>query len=67
MSARNVEKVVKVLTDEPCTPNEIADKLDMNQKTAQTVLMDLANEGKVQMKKIGRYRIFWKPGGSNKK
>jgi DNA-binding IclR family transcriptional regulator len=62
-----MKSVLEILTDEPCTPNEIAVKLGMNQKTAQTVLMDLAHADKVRMKKIGRYRIFWKVSGGNKK
>ena len=68
MSAKNFEKVIHALTDEPFTPNEIAAKVGINQKTAQTVLMDLAQEGRVRVKKIGRYRVFWraKTGGSKK-
>ena len=46
---------------EPQTPNEIAEQANINQKTAQTILFELAaTDDKVQMKKIGRYRLFWK-------
>ena len=41
--------------------NEIADSLGLNQKTVQSVLLELAlNNDKVECKKIGRYRVFWK-------
>lgn len=68
MSASSVKLVLAALTEEPCTPNEIAEKVNLNQKTAQTVLLELLNENKqIRMKKIGRYRIFWKVSGGNKK
>lgn len=43
----------------PYTAAEVARKLHINQKTAQTRLLDLAVDGKVHMKKMGRYRIYW--------
>jgi len=67
VSASSVKLVLTALTDEPCTPNEIAEKVKVNQKTAQTVLLELAQANQVRMKKVGRYRLFWKPLGGNKK
>ena len=68
MSASSAKLVLAVLTDEPCTPNEIAEKVELNQKTVQTVLLELLNENKqIRMKKIGRYRIFWKSKASENK
>jgi len=46
---------------DPQTPNEIATILGINQKTVQSVLLELANTKKdVRWKKIGRFRIFWR-------
>lgn len=58
----NKDKVYKLLKKtEPQTPSEIAEQVGLNQKTVQTILFDLTNEKKdVKMKKIGRYRLFWK-------
>jgi predicted transcriptional regulator len=56
-----MQKVYDSLTSEPQTPNEIAEKLGLNQKTAQSALLELANTKKdVKWKKVGRYRLFWK-------
>jgi predicted ArsR family transcriptional regulator len=53
--------VYQALNDEQQTPNEIADKLHLNQKTVQGALLELANTKKdVRWKKVGRYRLFWK-------
>ena len=53
--------VYQALNDEPQTPNEIAEKLNLNQKTVQGALLELANTKKdVRWKKVGRYRLFWK-------
>jgi len=67
MSAENVERVYKALKNtEPQTPNEIAKTLDLNQKTVQSILLELANiKSDVKWKKIGRYRIFWREGERN--
>lgn len=46
---------------EPQTPSEIADRAGLNQKTVQTILFELhMDNNDVKMKKIGRYRFFWK-------
>ena len=62
MSAETIGKVYKALKNsEPQTPNEIAVSLGLNQKTAQSILLELAmTKDEVKYKKIGRYRIFWK-------
>ena len=61
MSLQTLEKVYDALSSEPQTPNEIANKIDLNQKTVQGALLELVNTKKnVRWKKIGRYRLFWK-------
>ncbi len=56
----NVEpQIVTFLRNEPCTSAEIARKLKINPKTAQTRMQDMAYDRKIRMKKIGRYRVFW--------
>ena len=54
------EEVYAALSD-PVTPNEVAKKLGITQKTAQRVLMHLALTRKdVKYKNSGRIHIFWK-------
>jgi predicted Rossmann fold nucleotide-binding protein DprA/Smf involved in DNA uptake len=61
MSEDTLRKVYNALNDEPKTPNEIADNIDLNQKTVQSALLELANTKKnIKWKKVGRYRLFWK-------
>ena len=61
MSEDTLRQVYSALKDEPQTPNEIADKINLNQKTVQGALLELVNTKKnIKWKKIGRYRIFWK-------
>jgi predicted ArsR family transcriptional regulator len=62
MSAETIKRIYEALKNsEPQTPNEIAKALRINQKTAQSVLLELAlTRNDVKLKKIGRYRIFWK-------
>jgi predicted ArsR family transcriptional regulator len=61
MSFDTLRNVHQALNHEPQTPNEIADKLNLNQKTVQGALLELANTQKdVRWKKVGRYRLFWK-------
>lgn len=61
VSKETQEKILGALTTEPQTPNEIAITLKINQKTAQSALLELANTyDNVHWKKIGPYRIFWK-------
>jgi predicted transcriptional regulator len=61
MSEDTLRQVYSALNDEPQTPNEIAGKINLNQKTVQGALLELVNTKKnIKWKKIGRYRIFWK-------
>ena len=61
MSSETLQKVYNVLRSEPQTPNEIAVKISLNQKTVQSALLELTNTKKnVKWKKVGRYRLFWK-------
>ena len=62
MSKENIDLVLNLLKIcNPQTPNEIAEQAKLNQKTVQTILLDLANSNdNVKMKKIGRFRLFWK-------
>ena len=54
-------KILNLLSDEPKTPNEIAEKLGIHQKTAQTTLMQLAlsRPEVVGYKRVGRTHLFW--------
>lgn len=62
MSSVTIEQVYGALKNtEPQTPNEIAKELGLNQKTVQSILLELVNvRSDVKWKKIGRYRIFWR-------
>jgi predicted transcriptional regulator len=61
MSEDTLRKVYNGLNDEPQTPNEIAGKIKLNQKTVQGALLELVNTKKnIKWKKVGRYRLFWK-------
>lgn len=58
-SARSRRQEILDLMTEPRSANEIARKLDIHQRTAQMALMDLAERGKIEYKRFGRYHIFW--------
>lgn len=61
MASKHEEAVYAILCDAPATPNEIAQKLGITQKTAQQVLMHLAlTKESVKYKQSGRIHIFWK-------
>lgn len=61
MSSETINQIYEILSDIPQTPNEIAKKIGHNQKTVQTILLELVNiKNDVKWKKIGRYRLFWK-------
>ena len=63
MSEETMQRVYRALTSEPQTPNEIATRLKVNQKTVQMALFQILNEkDDVKLKKVGRYRLFWKEG-----
>ena len=61
MGSRFEESVYQILLREPVTPDEVAKKLQISDKTAQRALMHLAltNEN-VAYKNSGRIHIFWK-------
>jgi hypothetical protein len=61
-ASEKIQRVYDALkTTEPQTPNEVALSLQMNQKTVQSILLELANtKDDVKWKKIGRYRVFWR-------
>lgn len=55
------DEVIYRILSEPVTPNEIAMKLGVTQKTAQTVLMYLAlTKEDVKYRNSGRIHIFWR-------
>jgi len=58
------DEAVYHILSEPVTPNEIAKRLGITQKTAQRALMHLALTRKdVKYKNSGRIHIFWKEKG----
>jgi len=61
MSSENIKRVYsKLKNTEPQTPLEVAKTLKLNQKTVQSILLELVNtRSDVKWKKIGRYRLFW--------
>jgi hypothetical protein len=46
LALETLEKLYDALTSEPQTPNEIADKINLNQKTVQGALLELINTKK---------------------
>lgn len=61
MRRKYEEVVYQMLSTGPVTPNEIAIKTNVTQKTAQRALMQLAlTRGNVKYKKSGRIHLFWK-------
>jgi len=61
MPGKYEEIVYEMLSDAPVTPNEIAQKLNITQKTAQKTLMQLAlTKRDVKYKNSGRIHLFWK-------
>ena len=61
LSLETLEKVYNALSSEPETPNEIADRIDLNQKTVQGALLELVNTKKnIKWKNIGRLGYFGK-------
>jgi len=51
--------ILKELSKEPMTPNEIAKRFRIYWSTAQCHLLRLAEEGKVSLVKNGRMNIFY--------
>jgi len=61
MASRYEERIYRMLSDEPVTPNEVANKIGVTHKTAQRVLMQLAlKHDDVRYKNSGRIHLFWK-------
>ena len=60
------DEILKIIDSEPRTPNEIAQKLEIHQNTAQSVLMELALDGIIKHKKIARVHVFWKENKKSK-
>lgn len=58
----NFEKAIYgALSLQPATPNEIASRLNMNYKTVQRVLLQLALTRKdVRFRNSGRIQLFWR-------
>jgi len=52
-------QILNILT-EPRTPNEVASMVKCNQHTAQNELMQVAMQGMIKHKKVGRTHIFWR-------
>ena len=55
-------QILQLLSDEPKTPNEIAEELGIHQKTAQSTLLQLALSKPeiIGYKKVGRTHLFWR-------
>ncbi len=64
MPGKHQEAVYELLCitcKEPMTPNEVAQRLGITQKTAQQTLMQLAlTRQDIKYKLSGRIHIFWK-------
>jgi predicted ArsR family transcriptional regulator len=61
MAGKFEEPVYRTLSREPVTPNEIAKKLEISQKTVLRALMHLALTKKdVAYTNSGRIHLFWK-------
>lgn len=64
MTSKYEERIYKMLSDEPVTPNEIALRIKVSHKTAQRILMHLAlTRGDIKYKNSGRIHLFWKSRG----
>ena len=61
LASKYEERIYRMLSDEPVTPNEIAKKVEVTHKTAQRILMHLAlTKDDVRYKNSGRIHLFWK-------
>jgi predicted ArsR family transcriptional regulator len=61
MPNKHKEAIYQILCEAPATPNEIAQKLGITQKTAQQTLMQLAlTREDIKYKLSGRIHLFWK-------
>ena len=61
MVSKFEESVFQILSREPVTPNEVAQKLEISHKTALRTLMHLAlTREDVYYKNSGRIHLFWR-------
>ena len=61
LASKYEERIYRMLSDEPVTPNEIAKKVEVTHKTAQRILMHLAlTKDDVRYKNSGKIQPFWK-------
>lgn len=58
---RYTDAILSSLDSEPKTPNEVALKVGIHQRTAQIELLELVIKKPAQVgyKKIGRIHLFW--------
>ena len=67
MASRYEERIYRMLSEEPVTPNEVANKIGVTHKTAQRVLMQLAlTQHDIRYKNSGRIHLFWVDKGAQK-
>jgi predicted ArsR family transcriptional regulator len=61
MPSKHELVIYQILSESPVTPNEVAQKLGITQKTAQQTLMQLAlTHPNIKYKLSGRIHLFWK-------
>jgi predicted Rossmann fold nucleotide-binding protein DprA/Smf involved in DNA uptake len=61
MTSKFEKTILDALSSEPVTPNELSSRLNMNYKTVQNVLLQLALKNKeIHFKNSGRIQLFWK-------
>ncbi len=61
MPSKHEDDIYRILCESPVTPNEVAQKLGITQKTAQQNLMQLAlTREDIRYKLSGRIHLFWK-------
>jgi predicted ArsR family transcriptional regulator len=61
VASKYEERIYRMLSEEPVTPNEVANKVGVTHKTAQRVLMQLAlTRDDIRYKNSGRIHLFWK-------
>ena len=64
MPSRFEEAVYGLLSEEPMTPSEVAERLGINYKTVKDVLLRLAATRRdVRYRNSGRIHIFWRVEG----
>jgi len=57
------ERITKVLSKGPATPDDVSRRLGIAWSTAQGQLLRLVGEGKVALAKKGRVNVFYLRGG----